>query len=118
LNLETAVTGSPFFDPAELLAGSPPPRKATIMDGDQLFLGMNVYGPGDGQAPHIHADQDKVYIVTEGEGDFQVGEETRRCGVGAVISAGAGVVHGVTNPGPGRLVLLVAMAPPPSRGRS
>ena len=33
-----------------------------------------------------------------------------------MISAGAGVVHGVTNPGPGRLVLLVAMAPPPSRG--
>lgn len=112
------MTGSPFFDPTGLLAGSSPPRKATILDGTQLFVGMNVYGPGDGQPAHVHGDQDKVYIVAEGEGDFQVAEETRRCGPGAVISAGAGVVHGVSNPGPGRLVLLVAMAPPPARGRS
>ena len=109
------MTGSPFYDPAEPLAASTPPRKATILDGEQLFMGMNVYAPGDGQTPHVHDDQDKAYIVTEGEGDFQVGGETRRCGAGAVISARAGVVHGVVNPGPGRLVLLVAMAPPPGR---
>lgn len=109
------MADSPFFDPAVPLSGSPPPRKATILHGEQLFVGMNVYAPGDGQSPHVHEGQDKVYIVTEGEGDFQVGEETRRCGAGAVISATAGVVHGVVNPGPERLVLLVAMAPPPGR---
>lgn len=115
MNLEMTVSGSPFFDCAEPLSASPPPRKATILDGTQLFVGMNVYGAEDGQTPHVHEDQDKVYIVTEGEGDFLVGEETRRCGAGTVITATAGLVHGVTNPGPGRLVLLVAMAPPPGR---
>lgn len=112
------MTGSPFFDPAALAnGGTTPPRKATILGGEHLFLGMNVYDEGDGQPPHTHVHQDKVYIVVEGEGDFTVGTETRRCGPGSVVQAEKGVIHGVVNPGPARLAFLVAMAPPPSSAR-
>jgi len=112
------MTGSPFFDPSALQeGGSVPPRKATILAGEHLFLGMNVYPEGDGQSPHVHASQDKAYIVTAGVGEFTVGEETHRCGPGSVVQARKGVVHGVVNPGPDQLVILVAMAPPPSTSR-
>ena len=104
----------PFFDARTFLSRDSPPRKHTISAGGQLFLGLNVYNPHDGQTPHTHDGQDKAYVVLEGRGDFTVGTTTRRCGVGSTVTAGAGELHGVTNPGPDRLVLLVVMAPPPA----
>lgn len=104
----------PFIDVARLLSGdATPPRKQTLAAGDGLFLGLNVHGEGDGQPPHTHDDQDKAYVVVEGEGDFTVGPRTERCGAGTTVWAPAGVVHGVVNPGPARLVTLVFMGPPP-----
>ena len=49
--------------------------------------------------------------VSDGQGDFTVGDETRQAGQGVTVWAPAGVPHGVTNPGSVRLVLLVGIAP-------
>ena len=79
------------------------------------MLGINCLEPGQSQALHTHGGQDKFYFVLEGEGEFALGEERRTCGAGHAICAAAGVEHGVTNSGSERLVVLVAMAPPPGR---
>jgi len=87
--------------------------KTTLFRGDALLLGLNCLEPGQVQAAHDHADQDKFYYVIEGEGRFQVGDEVAVAGEGQVVWAPAGVVHGVTNDGEARLTLLVGIAPAP-----
>jgi quercetin dioxygenase-like cupin family protein len=87
--------------------------KATLFRGDALLLGVNCLEPGQTQEPHDHADQDKFYYVVEGSGRFWLGEEQVTAAAGAVVWAPAGLVHGVTNEGSGRLTLLVGIAPAP-----
>ncbi len=87
--------------------------KATLFRGDALLLGVNCLEPGQAQAPHDHAGQDKFYYVVEGVGRFQVGDEHATARPGGVVWAPAGVVHGVVNEGDGRLTLLVGIAPAP-----
>ena len=87
--------------------------KSTMFQSERLLLGLNCLDPGQSQKVHTHADQDKFYFVLEGEGEFMVGEETRRCGVGHAIWAPADVPHGVSNSGNERLVVLVGIAPGP-----
>jgi mannose-6-phosphate isomerase-like protein (cupin superfamily) len=87
--------------------------KATLFQSDRLLLGLNGLEPGTEQAVHTHEGQDKFYHVLEGRGVFTVGEHVRDAGPGAVVWAPAGVGHGVRNEGPGRLVLMVGIAPSP-----
>ena len=87
--------------------------KATLWRSDALLLGVNCLEPGQVQKAHDHADQDKFYYVVEGSGRFQLGDEQVSAAAGQVIWAPAGVVHGVTNDGDGRLTLLVGIAPAP-----
>jgi len=93
--------------------GSSPTKffKSTIVRSDNLMLGLNCLAPGQEQALHDHAGQDKFYFVVEGEGEFTVGEQRQTAGVGNVVWAPAGVAHGVVNHGGSRLVLLVGIAP-------
>jgi mannose-6-phosphate isomerase-like protein (cupin superfamily) len=92
--------------------------KDTLFRSDRLLLGVNCLEPGQSQEVHVHADQDKAYIVEEGLGVFTVATERREVGRGGVVWAPAGVPHGVTNEGAERLVLLVAIAPAPPPARS
>lgn len=89
------------------------PFKATLHQTEQLMLGLNVLTPGQTQHVHVHDDQAKFYFVLEGEGDFTVGDATRTAGPGHSVWAAPGVPHGVHNPGPATLVLLVGIAPAP-----
>jgi quercetin dioxygenase-like cupin family protein len=85
--------------------------KATLAESPRLLLGLNCLEPGQAQAAHTHADQDKFYYVIEGEGEFTVGDETQTAGPGVSVWAPAGAPHGVANRGGARLVLLVGIAP-------
>jgi mannose-6-phosphate isomerase-like protein (cupin superfamily) len=87
------------------------PYKATLFGSPRLFLGLNCLEPGQIQARHAHAHQDKFYAVHRGRGRFTVGARSFEAGPGEVVWAQAGEEHGVENPGPERLVLLVGMAP-------
>jgi quercetin dioxygenase-like cupin family protein len=87
--------------------------KSTLFQSSHLLLGLNCLEPGQTQATHTHADQDKFYFVVEGQGAFAVADATYQAGPGMVIWAPAGVPHGVTNRGDTRLVLLVGIAPAP-----
>jgi quercetin dioxygenase-like cupin family protein len=90
--------------------------KATLFEGSGLFVGINAFEPGQEHAPHAHAGADKLYEVLEGRGEFTIGDATTPLERGALAFAPAGISHGVKNAGPGRLVLLVVMAPPPTSG--
>lgn len=94
-------------------AGARPDKffKATLFQSPRLLLGLNCLEPGQSQAAHDHAEQDKFYFVIEGQGVFTVGAETQTAGPGSVIWAPAGVPHGVENTGAARLVVLMGLAP-------
>ena len=92
--------------------------KAELFSGAQLFCGLNSFLPGQSHALHSHADQDKLYLVLEGEGEVTVGDDTERVNAGDVILAKEGVPHAVDNNGAEKLVLLTVMAPPPPSKRA
>jgi quercetin dioxygenase-like cupin family protein len=102
------VSATAAFSPARM-------GKSTLVQGRHLFAGLNSFEPGQEHAPHTHADQDKFYFVVEGSGLVQVGAETATLTAGDAAFAAAGVEHSVRNPGPDRLIVMVALSPPPPR---
>lgn len=87
--------------------------KSTLFQGAVLMVGLNAFEPGQEHASHAHAGVDKLYQVVEGRGEFSVGDAVQTLSAGALVFAPAGVPHGVKNPGPARLLVMVVMAPPP-----
>ena len=89
--------------------------KVDIFRGETMFAGLNCFEPGQEHAPHAHAGQDKLYILLEGEGEVQVGGETRSVSAGDAAFAPSGVVHSLRNTGLKRLVVMAVLAPPPRK---
>ncbi len=89
--------------------------KVSLASGERLHAGLNCFLPGQEHAAHLHADQDKLYFVLSGDGEAQVGAETREVAEGDLILAPAGVPHGLKNTGLVPLVVLVVFAPPPRK---
>ncbi len=89
-------------------------QKNGVFATGQLFCDVYCFEPGQAQGVHTHEGSDKVYFVLEGKGLFHVAGEQRELGKDEVVLAPSGEPHGVENPGPDRLKLLVVMAPPPS----
>lgn len=85
--------------------------KTTLWHGEHVMTGLNCLEPNQSQSVHAHQGADKFYFVLAGQGRFTVGDEKQEAGAGTLIIAPAGVPHGVTNSGEGRLSLLVAIAP-------
>ncbi len=88
-------------------------KKNNLFETTRFFCDIYCFEPGQEQKGHIHGDQDKVYIVLEGEGTFQVGAEKRVLGSGQGTMAPAGEEHGVKNHTSQRLKVLVFVAPNP-----
>ena len=42
--------------------------KATLGSGTHLYAGLNCFEPGQEHHAHVHADQDKLYVVLDGTG--------------------------------------------------
>ena len=88
-------------------------KKQNVFQSSRFFCDVYGFEPGQEQKGHVHADQDKVYLVLEGEGTFRVGSESRILGEGQGTMAPAGEEHGVMNHTTNRLRVLVFMAPNP-----
>ncbi len=88
-------------------------KKTPLFQTPRFFC--DVYGlePGQVQKGHVHGDQDKIYLVLDGQGMFQVGTEERILGPGQAVLASAGTEHGLRNHTLQRLSLLVFVAPNP-----
>lgn len=102
------VAATAAFNPGKM-------GKSTIAQGQFLFAGLNSFEPGQEHAPHTHEGQDKLYFVLEGSGMVQVGDVTEQLSAGDAAFAPSGVMHSIRNPGPGRLVVMAILAPPPAR---
>jgi mannose-6-phosphate isomerase-like protein (cupin superfamily) len=85
--------------------------KTTLWQGEHVMTGLNCLEPNQTQKVHAHQGADKFYLVLEGSGLFTVDDEQREAVAGTLVIAPAGVPHGVTNTGEGRLSLLVVIAP-------
>lgn len=86
--------------------------KADLFDGQQLFVGLNCFEPGQSQKIHVHAGSDKFYLIVSGKARMTVADETREVGAGTVVWAPASLPHGVEE-ALERTIMLVAIAPPP-----
>ena len=86
-------------------------KKNNIFQTPRFFCDIYCFEPGQEQKGHIHGEQDKVYLVLEGQGMFQVGSEKQVLGPGQGTMAPAGEQHGVMNHTDQRLKVLVFVAP-------
>ena len=86
-------------------------KKNNILQTERFFCDVYCFEPGQEQKGHIHGQQDKVYLVLEGEGTFQIGVEKRVLRQGQGTMARAGDEHGVKNDSGQRLKVLVFVAP-------
>lgn len=89
--------------------------KVSLASGEHLYAGLNCFLPGQEHKAHIHADQDKMYVVLEGQGEASVGDELRPVRAGDLVFAPAGVIHGMKNSGDSNLVVLIVFSPPPTK---
>ena len=87
--------------------------KSTLVQGEYLFAGLNAFEPGQEHAPHTHEGQDKLYVVLEGSGEVQIGEQKLLLSAGDTAFAPSGVVHSIRNSGEERLVVMAILGPPP-----
>jgi quercetin dioxygenase-like cupin family protein len=89
-------------------------KKNNMFQTPRFFCDIYCFEPGQEQKGHIHGEQDKVYLVLEGKGTFQVGSEKQVLGPGQGTMAPAGEEHGVKNHTDQRLKVLVFVAPNPA----
>lgn len=90
-------------------------QKVNLFETDRFFMDLYCLLPGQEQKPHVHELQDKVYLVLEGAVTARVAEHEQALGQGMSVLAPAGRSHGVRNDSGRPAVLLVTMAPHPSR---
>jgi quercetin dioxygenase-like cupin family protein len=86
-------------------------KKNNMFQTPRFFFDIYCFEPGQEQKGHIHGEQDKVYLVLEGQGTFQVGSEKQVLGPGQGTMAPGGEEHGVKNHTDQRLKVLVFVAP-------
>jgi quercetin dioxygenase-like cupin family protein len=86
-------------------------KKNNIFQTPRFFCDVYCFEPGQEQKGHVHGEQDKVYLVLEGQGRFRVGSEEQVLGPGQGTMAPAGEEHGVLNHTNARLKVLVFVAP-------
>ena len=91
--------------------------KVDCFRSHRLIVGLNCFEPGQSQAAHTHAGADKFYVVLAGKATFLVADHEIAAGPGDLITAPAGVPHGVARAHE-RTVVLMAMAPPPGPAAS
>ena len=89
-------------------------KKNNIFQSSRFFCDVYCFETGQEQKGHVHGDQDKIYLVLEGQGRFSVGNEQRVLGPGEGTFAPAGEAHGVVNHTNARLRVLVFVAPNPA----
>jgi mannose-6-phosphate isomerase-like protein (cupin superfamily) len=88
-------------------------KKHSLFETQRFFCDVYCFEPGQEQKGHVHGEQDKVYLVLEGQGTFMIGTEKRVLGPGQGTMAPAGEEHGVVNHTDQRLKVLVFVAPNP-----
>ncbi len=85
-------------------------QKVGLFASDRFFCDIYCLEPGQSQKAHSHENADKVYVVLEGQGRFQVGADEQTLTEKQAVLAPANLEHAVFNDGPARLVVLTFLA--------
>ncbi len=99
--------------PSHLAFSAEKMKKVNLFDTERMFCDVYCFEPGQEQTSHVHKGSDKVYYILQGKGLIRIGQEEKELSEGNIALAPSGSEHGVKNPGPDRLVLLVFMSPKP-----
>ncbi|MDP7639888.1 MAG: cupin domain-containing protein [Candidatus Hydrogenedentes bacterium] len=103
-----------IFDPAAAVEFSDQKmNKVNLYESPRVFCDVYCLKPGQSQAPHEHADNDKIYHALTGACHLQSGDSIVPLPAGTVAVAPAGISHGVENKSDENATLLVMMAPHP-----
>lgn len=86
-------------------------KKINLFQTDRVLCDVYCLELGQAQKIHAHDDQDKICLVLSGQAMVRVGTDEKTLVKNQIVIAPAGQEHGVSNPGPERLSLLVFMAP-------
>ena len=85
--------------------------KVTLFESPHMLVGLNAFEAGQAHALHSHPGMDKMYYVVQGTGIFLLAGQELPMTAGDLLVAPEGVPHGVSNPGPDRLLVLAVLAP-------
>ncbi len=91
------------------------PTRVAIFDRPRLVCDLVCLEPGQQEARQQHSSSDELYLVVEGKAQVRVGAQPGVLEPNDVLLVPPGVDHTISNPGPGRLVLMVMIAPKPGR---
>ena len=102
-------------DTATFRAGRPEKlAKHNLFSTSNFFADVYVLRPGQSQAIHRHAAEDKCYFVLAGAARVTSGGEVHDAAPGQMVFCPAGEDHGIENPSEAEdLRALVFMAPHP-----
>ena len=96
--------------------GSEKLAKHNLFETPRFFADVYVLRPGQAQAVHSHAGEDKCYHVLAGTVRVTTGSEVVEARPGTIVFCPAGEDHGVENDSAADARLLVFMAPHPRFG--
>ncbi len=86
-------------------------QKNSLFQTDKTAMDVYCLLPGQSQKLHSHKETDKYYVIWEGRGTVQIGDQVRELGPGEVALARSGVDHSIANHTDQPLVALVFQAP-------
>lgn len=88
-------------------------RRSEITIGVESDLAVTwvIVASGARQILHHHAPE-QVYVIVQGEGEMQVGTETKLVCAGDLVYIPTNAEHGIVNTGDGVLVYISAATPP------
>ncbi len=86
-------------------------KKINLFQTENVLCDIYALEPGQAQNPHTHHDSDKIYMAITGQARVKISGEEQILKENQIVIAPAGQEHGISNPGPERLSVLVFMAP-------
>lgn len=89
-------------------------KKKNLFSSPRMFFDIYCLEPSQQQALHRHDNNDKIYLVVDGEVEVMLGSEKQILHPNQAVVASAGIPHGILNRSASRAVVAVMMAPHPA----
>ena len=83
-----------------------------VTGAERMSCGVVQLEPGKGHERHNHPEAEEMLYVVRGEGEQEIGDQTREIQTGDMLYIPKGVYHGTINTGWEPLVLIAVYAPP------
>jgi quercetin dioxygenase-like cupin family protein len=85
-------------------------RELIFTENNEIYLWR--IRPGEWIYPHIHPDNDDIWYIVQGLGEYYTSsQEKRNVQTGEVSITTPGDVHGISNSGPEDMIILSVLSP-------